>query len=179
MDRKISIKLKGKVLDSCVVPASTYGLEMLALSGLHQHKLQVCENNWIRRIAGVRRVERRRMKDLREEVVTKACIVGKIVQSRIQWAGHMVRMKDDKLPKRSESMNQEGSRKRGRPQVTCVKRVLRKAEEEEKRPTTGNTAKKLQKYPYVKVTFSLTRETRGRTRQVNLILCERNNWICV
>ena len=36
-----------------MVPASTYGLEMLALSELHQHKLQACENNWIRRIAGV------------------------------------------------------------------------------------------------------------------------------
>ena len=57
-----------------MVPASTYGLETLALSELHQHK--VCENNWIRRIAGVRRVERRGMKDLREEVGTKACIVG-------------------------------------------------------------------------------------------------------
>ena len=32
MDRKISGKLKGMVLDSCVVPASTYGLETLALS---------------------------------------------------------------------------------------------------------------------------------------------------
>ena len=47
VDRKISRKLKGKVLDSCVVPASAYGLETLALSELHQHKLQVCENNWI------------------------------------------------------------------------------------------------------------------------------------
>ena len=65
-DRKISRKLKGKVLDSCVVPASTHGLEALALSELHQHKLQVCENNWIRRIAGVKRVVRRRMKDQRE-----------------------------------------------------------------------------------------------------------------
>ena len=79
MDRNISRKLKGKVLDSCVVP--------LALSELHQHKLQVCENNWIRRIAGVRRVERRRMKDLREEVGTKACIVGNIVKSQMKWAG--------------------------------------------------------------------------------------------
>ena len=81
-DRKISRKLKGKVLDSCVVPASTYGLDTLALSEVHQHKLQVRENNWIRNIAGVRRVERRRMKDLREEVGTKACIVGRIVKSR-------------------------------------------------------------------------------------------------
>ena len=57
VDRKISRKLKGEVLDSCVVPASAYGLETLALSELHQHKLQVCENNWIRKIAGVRRDE--------------------------------------------------------------------------------------------------------------------------
>ena len=52
------------------MPASTYGLEKLVLSELQQHKLQVCENNWIRGIAGVKRVERRSMKALREEVET-------------------------------------------------------------------------------------------------------------
>ena len=66
MDRKISRKLKGEVMDSCVVPVNTYGLETLALSELQLHKLQVCENNWIRRIAGVRRVERGILKYLRE-----------------------------------------------------------------------------------------------------------------
>ena len=74
------------------------------------------------------------MKDLREEVGTKACILGKIVKSRMKWAGHMVRMKDDKLPKRTETKKQEGCRTRGRPQLrweNCVKRDLRKAEEEE------------------------------------------------
>ena len=49
------------------------------------------------------------MKDLREEVGTKACKVGKIVKSRMKWAGHMVRMKDDKLPKIAETKNQEDS----------------------------------------------------------------------
>ena len=90
-----------------MVPASTYGFETLALSELNQHKLQVCENNWIKRIAGVRRVERRGMKNLQEEVGTKACIVGKIVKSRMKWAGHMVRMKADKLPKTSETKKQD------------------------------------------------------------------------
>ena len=91
------------------------------------------------------------MKDLLEEVGTKACIVGKIVTRRMKWAGHMVRMKDDKLPKRAETKKQEGSRKRGRPQLRwkdCVKRELRKAEEEkngEKRPTTGTNESKLRK----------------------------------
>ena len=48
---QISRKVKGNVL----VPASTYGLETLALSEMHQHKLQTCENNsyWIRKLARV------------------------------------------------------------------------------------------------------------------------------
>ena len=53
----------------------------------------------------------------------------------MKWAGHMVRMKDERLPKRSETKKQEGCRKRGRPQLRwgdCVKRDLSKAEEEEK-----------------------------------------------
>ena len=57
-DIKISRKLKGKVLDWWVVPANTYGLETLALSEQHQHKLQVCENNWIKKIAGVKSLEK-------------------------------------------------------------------------------------------------------------------------
>ena len=81
------------------------------------------------------------MKDLREEVGTKACVVGITVKSRMKWAGHMVRMKDDKLPKRSETKKQEGFRKRGRPQLIwedCVKRDLGKAEEEGKSREKAN-----------------------------------------
>ena len=94
------------------------------------------------------------MKDLREEVGTKACIVGKIVKSRMKWAGHMVRMKDDKLPKRAETKLQEGSRKRGRPQQRwddCVKRDLRKAEEEEKLRENANNRDQWKKITKVAV----------------------------
>ena len=51
------------------------------------------------------------MNDLREEVGNKACI------GSWQRAGHMVRMNDDKLLKRADTKKQEGSRKRGRPQL--------------------------------------------------------------
>ena len=70
MDRKISRKLKGKALDSCVMPSSKLPMTWRQQQ---QPRLQVCENNWIRRIVGVKRVEGRRMKDLREEVGTKGC----------------------------------------------------------------------------------------------------------
>ena len=58
-------------------------------------------------------MERMRVKYLREEVGTKACIVGRIGKGRMKWTGHMIRMKDDTLPKRSETKKQEGFRKRG------------------------------------------------------------------
>ena len=47
----------------------------------------------------------------------------------------MVRMKDERLPKGSETKNHKGCRKRGRPLLSwedCVNSDLRKAEEEEK-----------------------------------------------
>ena len=50
-----------------------YGLETVALSKQYQRRPRVCENNWIRRIAGVKRVERRRMKDLTEDKENSRC----------------------------------------------------------------------------------------------------------
>ena len=54
------------------------------------------------RTPGVKRVEKRRMNEL-EEVGTEAGIVGKIVKSRMKWAEHMVRMRDEisRVPKMS------------------------------------------------------------------------------
>ena len=45
----VSRKLKGKVLMSCVRPAYLYGLETVALTERQQQRLQVCENNWVRK----------------------------------------------------------------------------------------------------------------------------------
>ena len=53
-DRHISRKLKGKVLSSCITPAHLHGLETMAMTEKQQEKLQVCENNWVRRFAGVK-----------------------------------------------------------------------------------------------------------------------------
>ena len=54
---------------------------------------------------------RMRMKDLSDDVGAKACTVGSIVNGRIKWAGHMVKMKDERLSKKSETEKQEGCRK--------------------------------------------------------------------
>ena len=67
-DRHISQKLKGKVLNSCITPTYLYNLETMAMTGKQQERLQVCGNNWMRRTEGVKRINKRRMEELREEV---------------------------------------------------------------------------------------------------------------
>ena len=50
-----------------VTPACRYGLETVALTE-QQQQLQVCENNWVRQIKRTKKVDKRRMNDLRKEV---------------------------------------------------------------------------------------------------------------
>ena len=41
----------------------------------------------------------------------------RLVRSRLQWAGHVERMADDRLPKRAEELREQGRRRRGRPRL--------------------------------------------------------------
>ena len=91
-DRKISRKLKGKVLMSCVTPAYLYSLETVAPTEIQQQRLQACKNNWVRRIAGVMRVDRRRMDELMEEIAVQMSLTGRLVKCQLRWACHFVRM---------------------------------------------------------------------------------------
>ena len=57
----------------------------------------------------------------------------RLVRSRSQWAGHIERMADDRLPKRAAELREQGRRRRGRQLLRwedCVKRDVGKAEEE-------------------------------------------------
>ena len=66
-DRNISREPKRKVVNSCITPTYLYGLETMTMTEKQQERLQVCENYWVRRIAGVKRIDKRRMEELREE----------------------------------------------------------------------------------------------------------------
>ena len=101
-DRHITRDLKGKVLNSCITPAYLYGMETTAMSEKQQMKLHVCENSWVRRIAGVKRIVKRRMEELREEVGVKESFTRKLMRSRLRRAGHVERMEGVRLTKRVE-----------------------------------------------------------------------------
>ena len=133
-DRRFSKRLKGKVMSTCVTSPCLYGTETLAMTELQQQRLQVCENNWVQKIARVARADKRRMVELREETGVQRSLTERLVRSRLQWAGHVERMADDRLPKRAAELREQGRSRRGRPRLRwgdCVKRDVKKAGEEE------------------------------------------------
>ena len=100
-DRRVSKRLKGKVMSTCVTPACMFGTETLAMTERQQQRLQMCENNWVRKIARVPSAGRRRMVELREETEVQRSFTEKLFMSRLLWAGHVERMADDRLSKRA------------------------------------------------------------------------------
>ena len=68
---------------------------------------------------------------LREETGVQRSLTERRVRRRLQWAGHVERMSDDRQPKRAAELREQGRRRRGRPMLSCVKRDGKKTGEEE------------------------------------------------
>ena len=58
-------------------------------------------------IARVTRADRRRMVELREETGVQRSLTERLVRSTLQWAGHVERMADDRVPKRASKIHEE------------------------------------------------------------------------
>ena len=82
-------------------------------------------NNWVRRISGVKRVDRKRI-ILREENGVQMSFTGRLVKCRLRGAGHLVQMGEERMEKRADRLREQGSRKGGRPRLRwedCARRL--------------------------------------------------------
>ena len=61
-----------------------YRLGTLALTERQEEKKQIAENNWVRRICKVTQEDRRKMKELREEIGMKKHLKMKVAGSRMK-----------------------------------------------------------------------------------------------
>ena len=61
----------------------------------------------------------------------RRCLMGRLAKSRMKSAGHVERMKEDRLPRMAYVHQERGKRKRGRPRMRwrdCIERDMRKAD---------------------------------------------------
>ena len=71
------------------------------MTEIQQQSLQVCKINWVRKVARVT-IEglQENGGELREEAGVQRSWTERLVRSRLQWAGHVERMPDDRLYRR-------------------------------------------------------------------------------
>ena len=113
-DKRMSMKVKGKIYKTVVRPAMVYGAETWATKKTQEEKLNVVEMKMLRWACGVTRMDRVRNERIRGTIkVTE--ISKKIQERRLQWYGHVMRREDDYVGKRVMGMEIEGRRGRGRP----------------------------------------------------------------
>jgi len=99
--RLLSKNLKIKIYRTIILPVVVYGCETWSLTLRKERKLRVFENVVLRRIFGSRRDEvrgewRRLYNEELNDLYSSANIVQVIKSRRMRWAGHVVRMGEER-----------------------------------------------------------------------------------
>lgn len=116
-DRRVPVRLKGKVYESAVRPAMLYASECWAITKKEEQKLHVAEMRMLRMLCGVTRMDRIRNETIRETLGVSS-VSDKMRQNRLRWFGHVYRKPEDDSVRRAwrgETVRQVG---RGRPEQT-------------------------------------------------------------
>ena len=87
------------------------------------------DNNWVRRVEGMKRVDRKKLEVLREEIHVQECFMGRLTKSRLKRACHQVYMREERMAKRVDRLREQCWKKKGTPQLRwedCVRRDINK-----------------------------------------------------
>jgi len=124
----LSKNLKIKIYRTIILPVVLYGCETWSLTRQEERKLRVFENMVLRRIFGPRRDEgtgewRRLHNEELNDLYSSPNIVRVIKWRRMRWAGHVVRMGEERGAYRVLVGKPEGRRPLGRPRRRWVDNI--------------------------------------------------------
>ena len=113
-DKKMPLRLKGKIYRTVVRPALMYGSECWAPTRKHEQMIHTTEIRMLRWTCGVTRLDKIPNTEIRQRL-SVAPIIEKAQEHRLRWFGHVKRRPDDYVGKVVQQMEIEGKRPRGRP----------------------------------------------------------------
>ena len=122
-DRRMPIKLKGKVYKTAVRPAMLYGAECWAAKKQHKQKLHNKEMKMLRWAGGVTLLDKIQNQRVRGSFGV-APIVEKMTESRLRLYGHIMRRPAEHMVRKTLEI-EELPRRPGRPKTTWMARVRR------------------------------------------------------
>ena len=105
LDKNLTLHTKRIVYNACVLSVLLYGSECWTPLRRHTRKLNTFHQQNIRRIMGTSNLEqwtkRITMAEIRRRWGNCEPVSGKVIKRRLQWLGHLARMKNTRLPKKS------------------------------------------------------------------------------
>jgi len=124
-DKKMPMKLKGRLYSSVVKPALLYGTECWTMNARLRNKLSTTENKMLRMTAGVTLLEKIKGKYIRGSLKISQTISEMMDEKRVRWYGHVKRREDDHVVVEMINEVVPRVRKRGRPKETWLGQMKR------------------------------------------------------
>lgn len=111
---EISMTVKRKLFNTCIMPVLTYGCQTWALTKSHTRKLEVCQNAIERSMLGKKKSDRIRTTVIKEHTKLKD-VITTIRNLKWKWTGHIIRGKNKWSKTITHWYPRDKTRKRGRP----------------------------------------------------------------
>ena len=115
-DRRMPVKLKGKVHKTVIRPAMLYGAETWATTKGQEKRIELTEMRMLRWMCGVTRKDKIRNEHIRG-TTRVAQASKKITERRLIWYGHVMRRDGEHILRKVLRADIPGKRKRGRPKT--------------------------------------------------------------
>ena len=117
LEKSISMKIKKHVMDTCILPTLLYGAQTWSLSKKEKSMLNICQRRMERKILGITLRNRVRNTEIRSKTQIKDA-AETAIRLKWKWAGHVLRLKDDRWNHRATIWDQRrGKRKVGRQRI--------------------------------------------------------------
>ena len=113
----IKLRVKAKVYQAFILPILLYGVECWCLTEKLLNKLRAFHHRCVRSICRVTLLDRKRTSDLLDKLYLES-IDTYICRQQLRWAGHLIRMPWNRLPRKMMSCWVRSKRPRGAPRYT-------------------------------------------------------------
>lgn len=94
-DRRMPLKLKGKIHKSVIRPAMLFASECWTMFESFNKKLEATEMKMLRLAKGVTKLDKIRSEKIRDELGITESIADKLEERQLKWYGHVKRRQDD------------------------------------------------------------------------------------
>ncbi len=123
-NKNIKNETKMRLYRSLILPIALYGCEAWTLRSAEEKQLLVFEMATLRKILGVRIIDKMRNDDIRKALNQTETIMQNVHDRQHQWFGHVLRMDKNRIANITLHGRVEGTAKRGHPRITWMASVL-------------------------------------------------------